>query len=459
MSVSGHRTPSTAPCRSGVVPIPRVHRSLLTLLAILAAVAGTFAAGTFAAGAAMTGAVATGAAMAGAAVAGAAFRPGFIAPSQAIVRDAPDINARRVVTWRIGTPVNWRREAGTWCSVLLPGSTANRGFLSCTLITEQRPTLASVDAALATPRLSPTLENELLARRFFLSPSLETLRLVRERKRLPESDLPGPEATSNPSATLASDEAFFATLMDAFRDEVTGEDFRPVDLRINEGQPPSSLPGSSLPPVKPSLFRHPYDVFVAGRAMTGSTAKDAMSVAVAPSDDWTSRDIIEFGKLYTDQRLYVRHLEPVYPRDEQGAIAWHDAGGVAVSFARPLRAVVLARNRAILARVTSADEFFASDGCSDMPAIVRAELSGAMFSASGLLLVLAPDVEVKGVKRVGNTANPAVFDLDEDGVADVATVVVPSSDKNSGAEQTTAVLVNVAGTWRLAFEQTEVECD
>lgn len=389
----------------------------------------------------------------------APVRPGFIAASQAIITDAPSLNGRRVVTWRIGTPVQWRHESGAWCSVLLPGSTASRGFLSCALITQQRPTLESEDAALAASGLSPTLENELLARRFYLSPSLETLRLVRARKGLAHSDLPGPEGASKPSAALAADEAFFAALMDAFRDEVTGEDFRPIDLRINEGRKLPSAAASSLPPVKPSLFRTAYDVFVAGEAMTAGPSVDAMAVT-ASTDDWTSGDIIEFSKLYPGQRLYVRHLPPVYPRDEPGAIAWHDAGGVDVSFARPLRGVVLSGDRAIPARVTTAKEFFASeDGCSAMPAVVRAELSQPMSTASGLLLALAPTVEVKSVKRIGNATNPAVFDLDDDGVADVATLTFPSKDTGSSDGQTTAVMVNVDGAWRLAFEQTDIECD
>jgi hypothetical protein len=383
------------------------------------------------------------------------WRDGYVLGSRVNARATTQTGARIVAALTVGTAVRYRAAGNGACEVaLFEGST---GFLPCTLLTGERPTLASIDAALAVLTPGSEQEDDWLARRFYLSPSLRTLELVAQRKGFESA------ASSTPSGA-----ATFAALLDAFRGDVTGAAFAPVDLQPNATvattlralapQRVAEAPTTDLPPARPSLFRTPLDVLVIGRARPdGADGNAARHVKALAADDG-ARDILEFAKLYRGQRFNVRHLDDA-SRDDGPIPGWGRTTGLGVELAVRATGFVLARNRPTAASIGNIAVQVAQSRCGDAALSVAAELEQPMFAETGLLVALAPGAKVTQAARMPESTNPALFDFDGDATPDLAYATFAVDGDLSPTLQHTVVLVNIAGTWRVARTLAEQECD
>lgn len=388
---------------------------------------------------------------------------GFVLGSRVNVRTAPQARSPIVAALTVATPVRYRAARDGSCEIALFGDSS--GFAPCALITSEKPTLASIDAALAALNPGSEEENDWLARRFYLSPSLNTLRLVRVRKGLSVGGLPIGE-TPPPVGV-----ALFDALLDAFRGDVSGADFRPVDLRPNDtvvadlqalapkGRKILEAPTAALPAPTPSLFRMPLDVLVAGWVHGTGSDENGAERAAAYLADWRSADIFEFSKLYPGQRFFVRHLDPGASPYDGEPVAWRRVGGVAVTFAVPPNAVVISRNRAISTVITDAETNVPQTNCGGTGLKVSANLEQPMFSQAGLLVALSPAMKVTQVTRLPDSVNPALYDFDGDMAADLADATYTVEGDLSPSLEYTFVLANIAGSWRLAQTIAEEDCD
>jgi len=389
------------------------------------------------------------------------WRDGYVLGSRVNARATAQAGSPVVAALTVGTAVRYRAAGGAVCEIALFEGTA--GFMPCTMLTGERPALASIDAALAVLAPGTEQEDDWLARRFYLSPSLRTLELVAKRKGL-ESD------RSDAQGATPANTALFAALLDAFRGDVTGAAFEPVDLHPNatvvtsirahapQQHTVTQAPAADLPPPSPSLFRTPLDVFVIGWARANGADGDAATHVTAAPADPESPDILEFAKLYHDQRFNVRHLD-VSSSDDASVPGWGHTAGFDAAFAVRPAAFVLARNRPIAASIASVAVRVVQTGCGDAALAVDATLEQPMFAETGLLVALAPGMKVTQATRLPDSTNPALFDFDGDTVPDLAyATYVSEGEISSGLEQT-AVFVNVAGTWRAARTLADQECD
>lgn len=409
---------------------------------------------------------------------------GFVLGSRVNVRGAPNTTAKVFTTLPVGTPVRWHPGPGEWCRIDIVTGIAVPGYILCNLITEEKPTLESIDRELATSNMTPEQESDLLARRFYLSPSLNTVALARQRKKLPAEDAWPNPVTSYPEperkkANLAivdkptPDQAFAVVLLESFRGELTGQDFRPVDTRINEQvvndmqelvsnerhqrSDYKDAPTAGLSGVTTSLFRHPYDVMALGWVTAREDGKADPVLSIE-----TSNDMIEFSKLYPGQRLQAQHTALVTRRHEAESLyGWHKTGGVDVAFAVPPQVVVISRNRITPAKVKKVHVRLAAREC--RPLGERIQVASIVplrpIFADGITLALAPHIRVTEAGRIGVSANPAIFDLNSDGIADVAYAVYTAPGEIGGDTQWRYIFVNIDGAWRMALQEIYSYCD
>lgn len=389
------------------------------------------------------------------------WRDGYVLASRVNVRTAAQTSSPVVAALTVGTAVRYRTAGNGACEVALFEGSA--GFMPCTLLTGDRPTLASIDAALAVLTPGTGQEDDWLARRFYLSPSLHTLDLVAQRKGL-EPD--GSDTQGAPTTNTA----LFSALLDAFRGDVTGAAFEPVDMHPNatavtslaalapQQRTVTQAPSAGLPPPRVSLFRTPLDVFVAGWARAKGTDGDAAKQVRATASDAESYDVLEFAKLYRDQRFNVRHVDAA-PAEDGPVPGWGQTTGIDASLAVRPTAFVLARNRPIAASIGSVAVQVVPGRCAGTALAVDATLGEPMFAETGLLVALAPGMKVTQATRLPDSTNPALFDFDGDAVPDLAYATYTfEGDLSPGLEQT-AVMINIAGAWRLARTLVDQECD
>lgn len=409
---------------------------------------------------------------------------GFVLGSRVNVRAAPNTSAKIITTLPIGTSLRWHSMSREWCRIDIATGISAPGYLLCSLITDKKPTLESIDRELAASNMAPEQENDLLARRFYLSPSLNTVALARQRKKLPAEDARPNPVSSFPELERKKanreivdkptpDQAFAVSLLEGFRGELTGQGFRPVDVRFNEQVVTDmhvlvskersqrsefkDAPTVGLPIVTTSLFRHPYDVMAVGWVTAREDGKADPVLSIE-----TSSDVIEFSKFYPGQRLQARHTALITRRHEvESLYGWHKSGGVDVVFAVPPQAVVISRNRATLAKVKVVHARLVARECrplGERTQTVSILLSRPIF-ADGIALALAPHIRVTEAGRIGTSANPAIFDLNSDGIADVAYAVYTAPGEIGGDTQWRFIFVNVDGAWRLALQEVFSYCD
>jgi len=409
---------------------------------------------------------------------------GYVLGSRVNVRAAPNTSTKVITTLPVGTPVRWHSGPGEWCRIEITTGISAPGYLLCNLLTEKKPTLESITRELAVSNMTAEQENDLLARRFYLSPSLNTVALARQRKKLPAEDAWPNPVTSYPEPERknanreivdkpAPDQAFAISLLEGFRGELTGQDFRPVDVRLNEQAVNDMLelvgnerhrrsgykdaPTTGLSVVTTSLFRHPFDVMALGWVTAREDGKADPVLSIE-----TSNDMIEFSKFYPGQRLQAHHTALVTRRHEvESLYGWHKTGGVDVAFAVPPQVVVISRNRVTLARVKNVHVRLAAREC--RPLGERIQLASIVplrpIFADGITLALAPHIRVTEAVRIGASANPAIFDLNSDGIADVAYAAYTVPGEIGGDTQWRYIFVNIVGAWRMALQEISSYCD
>ena len=479
---------------------------------------------------------------------------GYILGSRVNVRSLPSAASAVVTTATIGTPVRWSEASNGWCKVNLVRQDSIPGFVLCELLTDKKPTVASIDKDLARSDLKESQVNDLLERRFFLSPSLNTIGLIRQRRKMGNEDewisvagkaedkpyciqiqqgperlcavmLPGSddycvlnkdglagfrcEEVRKGAATQVQNHEYVGALMDAFRGDVSGADFQPVDLRINttvvgdaqnsienqtvrkavkptkKGDPAPPSAGSpiteivgSLPNVTKSLFQNNLDVMASGVMDTWSSADedDASAkkwalrqngyIEEVPPDSlvWsfhTNSDVIEFSKLTPSQQIKVDHKPLKTVRGWKNYyFGWYKTGSVDIRFVTPPQVVMIANAQLVPLTIQNVRVELGRGYCSSpRDNFIVTVKTDKPVRTSGVMLMLAPDVHLSGAKNIGSKDDFVMYDLNDDGVADMAYAKRTTIQDNGLAEKFMYVFLNIGGTWRLSSQEHFFNCD
>lgn len=459
---------------------------------------------------------------------------GFALGSRVNIREKPDINAAIVKTIKIGTQVRWREPENGWCKVTRVNDDSVSGYVRCDYLATHKPTLEAIDKELSEKNITGRQENDLLERRFFLSPSLNTISVARHRKKMEADDhwlAPAGKGAGKPycikdytdhgllcilmhpgsddfckvrsgtgveilcdeiikgAATKRADYEFIGTLMNDFQGEVSSEDFRPVDLRINEQVIPDlqsfiqkyrdgvavekDVKGS-LPKVGRSLFVNKQDVLAAGVMDTWSYTHEGDELKTKwvskrdggfeqvsiDSNIWsfsTTSDIVEFSKFTSGQRFHVHHspLLGGLRNEFNSFFGWYKTGGVDIEFAKPPQAVMVTKGKFSPAIVLRAQVSLVRGGCGELAGKFRkvtVKLSDQVRSG-GALLLLAPHIRVADAKVIGTDTNLVIYDLNDDGIADLAHARLTLPSPIGGSDKMMFVFLNIDGLWRLGAHE------
>jgi len=401
----------------------------------------------------------------------------YVQASRLNLRAEPNEKAKLVGRLPIGTEVNTEEKKGDWCKV---GAAKDKqaGFVLCSLLAAEKPTLEAIDAKLAKAKPNTSEFEDLFARKFLLSPSIFTLLDYRKAIGLsqPDDTEVGPDGkpyrSSLPKDRLSGD------LIKSFSGTVSGNDFRPVISKDvfwpwADPNPNPSYPGQKFyppaPKIRTSLFRRVEDAMAwigepflkqshaeIFKSPSGKAEARYLTTAGTHSHLWP---LAELAKASISSFEAV--LGPPIANHDLGDTSIGGAGEIQFHFPDRVPIFFVTRRGAMPGELLDLKGALGEPGCVDAD-----EHSGATFALSApasdaiQILLLLP-----WKKTLSNQVKPtksgawSLLDIDGDGIADFAwTDRTEPGVASAVTVRSALLLMNIDGKWYIADQVFDEDC-